>query len=42
MNGENAAEFTRTIDIILSEYGCMETDSNILFVKFSMEQKLMF
>ena len=33
-HSENAAEFSRTIDIILCGYGCMEIDSNTLFVKF--------
>ena len=41
-NGENAAEFSRMIDIILSGYGCMENDSNTLFVKFIMEKKFKF
>ena len=30
LKGENAAEFSRIIDIILSGYGCMEIVSNIL------------
>ena len=30
LNGENAAEFSKIIDIILSGYGCMEIDSNTL------------
>ena len=42
LNGENAAEFSRIIDIILSGYGCMEIDSNTLFVKFIMEKKFKF
>ena len=42
MNGENAAEFSRIVDIILSGYGCMEIDSNTLFVKFIMEKKFKF
>ena len=33
LNGEKAAEFSRIIDIILSVYGCMEIDSNTLFVE---------
>ena len=33
LNGEKAAEFSRIIDIILSGYGCMEIDSNTLFVE---------
>ena len=40
LNGEN--EFSRIIDIILSGYGCMEIDSNTLFVKFIMEKKVKF
>ena len=28
LNGENAAEFSKINDIILSGYGCMEIDSN--------------
>ena len=31
LNGENAAEFSRIIDIILSGHGSMEIDSNTLF-----------
>ena len=42
LNGENAAEFSKIIDIILSGYGCMEIDSNTLFVKFIMEKKFKF
>ena len=42
LNGENAAEFSRIIDIILRGYGCMEIDSNTLFVKFIMEKKFKF
>ena len=39
MNGDNAAEFSKIIDIILSGYGRLEIDSNTLFVKFIMEKK---
>ena len=42
LNGENAAEFSRIVDIILSGYGCMEIDSNTLFVKLIMEKKFKF
>ena len=42
LNGENAAEFSRIIDIILSGYDCMQNDSNTLFVKFIMEKKFRF
>ena len=42
LNGENAAEFSRIIDIILSGYGFMEIDSNTLFVKCIMEKKFKF
>ena len=42
LNGENAAEFSRIIDIILSGYGCMEIDSITLFVKFIMKKKVKF
>ena len=42
LNGENAAESCRLIDIILSEYGCMEIDSNTWFLKFIMEKKFKF
>ena len=34
LNGDNAAEFSKIIDIILSGYGRLEIDSQILFVKF--------
>ena len=39
LNGDNAAEFSKIIDIILSGYGRLEIDSNTLFVKFIMEKK---
>ena len=42
LKGENAAEFSRIFDIVLRGYGCMEIDSNTLFVKFIMEKKLKF
>ena len=42
LNDEKAAAFSRTIDIILTEYSCLETDSNTLFVKFIMEKKFKF
>ena len=42
LNGEKAAEFSRTIDIILSWYGCMEIDANTFHVKFIMEKKFNF
>ena len=35
LNGENAAEFSRAIEINLSGYGCIENDTNTLFVKSS-------
>ena len=40
LNGENAAEFSRIIDISLSGNDCIEIDSNTLFVKFIMVKKL--
>ena len=42
LNGENAAEFSKIFDIILSGYGRLEIDSNALFVKFIMEKKYNF
>ena len=42
LNGDNAAEFSKIIDIILSGYGRLEIDSNTLFVKFIMEKKYNF
>ena len=39
LNGDNAAEFSKFIDIILSGYGRLEIDSNTLFVNFIMEKK---
>ena len=42
LNCEKAAEFSRIIDISLSGYGCMEIDSNVLIVKFIMENKFKF
>ena len=37
LNGDNAAELSKIIDIILSGYG-LEIDSNTLFVKILMEK----
>ena len=42
LNGDNAAEFSKIIDIILSGYGRLAIDSNTLFVKFIMEKKFKF
>ena len=42
LNENNAAEFSKIIDIILSGYGRLEIDSNTLFVKFIMEKKYNF
>ena len=42
LNGDNAAKFSKFIDIILSGYGRLEIDSNTLFVKFIMEKKFKF
>ena len=42
LNGDNAAAFSKIIDIILSGYGRLEIDSNTLFVKFIMEKKFKF
>ena len=42
LNGDNSAEFSKIIDIILSGYGRLEIDSNTLFVKFIMEKKFKF
>ena len=42
LNGDNAAEFSKIIDIFLSGYGRLEIDSNTLFVKFIMEKKFKF
>ena len=41
-NGDNAAEFSKIIDINLSGYGRLEIDSQTLFVKFIMEKKFKF
>ena len=38
LKDENAAEFSRTIDINLSGFGCMEIDPNTLFVNFIMKK----
>ena len=40
LNGDNAAEFSKFIDIILSGYGRLEINSNNLFVKLIMEKKI--
>ena len=42
LNGDNAAEISKIIDIILSGYVRLEIDSNTLFVKFIMEKKFKF
>ena len=42
LNDDNAAEFSKIIDTILSGYGRLEIDSNTLFVKFIMEKKSKF
>ena len=42
LNGDNAAGFSKNIDIILSGYGRLETNSNTLFFKFIMEKKFKF
>ena len=42
LNGDNAAEFSEIIVIILSGYGRLEIDSNTLFVKFIMKKKFKF
>ena len=42
LNGDNAAEFSKIIGIILSGYGRLEIDSNTLFVKFIREKKFKF
>ena len=42
LNGENAADLSRIIDIFLNVYDCMGIDSNTLFVKFIMKKKFKF
>ena len=42
LNSYNAAEFSKVIDIILSEYGRLDINSNTLFVKSIMEKKFKF
>ena len=42
LNGDNAAEFSKIIDTILSGYVRLEIDSNTLFVKFIMKKKFKF
>ena len=42
LNSDNAAEFSKIIDIILSGYGRLEIDSQTLYVKFIMEKKFKF
>ena len=42
LNGDNATEFSKFIDIILSGYGRFEVDSNTLFAKFIMEKIVIF
>ena len=40
LNGDNAAKFSESIDIILSGQGRFENNSNTLFLKFIIEKKL--
>ena len=42
LNGNNDAEFSINIDIILSGYSCLEIDSIKLFVYFIMKKKIKF
>ena len=42
LNGDNAAQFSKVIDIILSRYVRLEINLNTLFVKFIMEKKFNF
>ena len=42
LNGDNASEFAKFIDITLSGHGLLEMDSKIMFGKFIMEKKLSF
>ena len=42
LNGDNAAEFSKFIDFILSGYGRLEIDSQTLFVKLILEKKFKF
>ena len=42
LKGDNAAEFSKIIDIILSGFGRLEIDSITLFLKFIMEKKYNF
>ena len=42
LNGDNAADFSKIIDFVLSGYGRLEIDSNTLFVNFIMEKKFDF
>ena len=42
LNGDNATEFFKIIDIILSGCGRLVIGSNTLFVKFIMEKKIKF
>ena len=42
LHGDNAAEFSKIINIILSGYGRLDIDSNTLFVEILMEKNLKF
>ena len=42
LNDENAAALSRKIYLVLSGYGCMEIDSNTLFVKVMMKENSIF
>ena len=42
LNGGNAADFSKIIDIILSGYGRLEIDLNTLFNKIIKEKKFNF
>ena len=42
LNGDNAAELSKIIDIILSGYSRLEIDSDTLFVKIIVEKNFKF
>ena len=42
VNGPHSAAFCKIMDILTSGYGKLDVDTDVLFVKFIVEEKIMF
>ena len=42
INGPHSAAFCKIMDILTSGYGKLDVDTDVLFVKFIVEEKVMF